>query len=240
MARVGRLVLWPKTEAELAAVIVHWLTELKWDVYQEVQLHRGSAVADIVAVQNRIVWVVETKRALTLDVLEQALGWYHYAHYISVGVPHGKHRAKSLWDNGLIRDIFQWKHVGALMAHQDGTVLETIHPHLNRRALAHKFRAAVTPEHKTFSAAGAAHSAHWSPFQATCQQVREYVEKHPGATLMETMNNVKHHYASTSTARSCLAKWGEKGIIKGVEFRMEGKAWKLYPKKVIDNGNSAR
>ena len=47
------------SEQDLAAIVVGWLTERGWDVYQEVAIM--GKVADIVAVRGPCVWIVECK-----------------------------------------------------------------------------------------------------------------------------------------------------------------------------------
>src|SRR5690606_4362918 len=44
-------------------------------------------IADIVAVKDNKVWVIETKLAFGSKVIEQAYFWHPYADYISIAVP---------------------------------------------------------------------------------------------------------------------------------------------------------
>ena len=81
-------------EADLAKVVVSWLNEQHWDVYQEVQIHGFGGVADIVAVQGPLVWVIECKTSLSLTVMEQASVWR--VHFRSVAVPTGvRHHSRT-------------------------------------------------------------------------------------------------------------------------------------------------
>ena len=73
---------WPATERELAAPVVEWLSAQHFEVYQEVELH--SRVADIVAVDGKRVWVIECKRTMSLDLLDQANRWRWLATWCSV------------------------------------------------------------------------------------------------------------------------------------------------------------
>ena len=62
-------------ETVLAEKVIAWLEDYGWDVYQEVQIFPAGEVCDIVAVQNRIVWAIETKTTFCLAVIAQAEKW---------------------------------------------------------------------------------------------------------------------------------------------------------------------
>ncbi|HBD94493.1 MAG TPA: hypothetical protein DC057_10030, partial [Spirochaetia bacterium] len=70
-------------ETEIAEIVIDWLEKQHWDVYQEVPVNSGFA--DIFAVRNGLVWVIETKTSLSFDVMEQA--FRREVHYRSVAVP---------------------------------------------------------------------------------------------------------------------------------------------------------
>jgi hypothetical protein len=50
-----------KTEAELAEAVVAWLCDMGWTVYKEVLIQKSGKIADIVAVKDSEVWIVESK-----------------------------------------------------------------------------------------------------------------------------------------------------------------------------------
>ncbi len=77
-------------ESDFAKIVIAWLAEQHWEIYQEVQPRNYGGIADIVAVQSALVWVIECKTSLTLSVMEQASGWR--VHYRSIAVPFGKRR----------------------------------------------------------------------------------------------------------------------------------------------------
>jgi hypothetical protein len=74
-------------ETEVAAAVVAWLEEAGWDVYQEVQVKRFGRIADIVAVMERRVWIIECKTSLSMAVIGQAYDWQESVHWVSVAVP---------------------------------------------------------------------------------------------------------------------------------------------------------
>jgi len=216
---------WPSSEAELAAVVVAWLRDLRWEVYQEVEAY--GHVADIVAVQGALLWVIETKTSLSLRVMEQAFMWRQRAHYASVAIPRAR-RASSYAMRCLNRDG-----IGALEVRApDGytpelsRVSEVGHAALNRRP-AGKLRDKLYEQQKTYAAAGS-QGARWTPFIGTCEELRRFVAEHPGATLKESIASIKTHYRTPSTARSSLARWIQAGVVQGVRCELEGKALRLY------------
>jgi len=44
-----------KSEVELAEIIIQYLKELGWEIYQEVQIASFGNTADIVAVKNNLI-----------------------------------------------------------------------------------------------------------------------------------------------------------------------------------------
>lgn len=62
------------TEADLAAKIVDRYKADSWDVYQEVSIS-GRGRADIVAVKDGVLHVIEAKKPISSDVLRQAEAW---------------------------------------------------------------------------------------------------------------------------------------------------------------------
>jgi len=50
--------------------------------------------------------------------------------------------------------------------------------------------------------------------------------------MKQAVDAISHHYASDSTARSSLATWIREGVIDEVEIRREGRALRLYPRRV--------
>lgn len=218
---------------QLAAAVVAWLENQRFEVYQEVQLRFGCNVADIVATRDGLLWVVETKTTLTLEVIAQAKAWKPYAHRTFIAVP--KARTFSA-GRALAYDVCRSQGIGALEVSEPHTydmdmgIRERVSAAINRRADAQAIRSLLTGEHKTFAKAGNADGKRWTPFKNTCKQVRDHVTANPGVTLKECVDAIDHHYASPTSARSSIAAWARAGILEGVHVAREGQALKLYPK----------
>lgn len=95
-------------ETELAQPVVEWLESQHWDVYQEVECPGGYA--DIVAVRDNYLWIIECKTSFSLKVVEQAMG--RRAHFRSIAIP--KTRG-SLSENGIEYDLLRIYQIGALV-----------------------------------------------------------------------------------------------------------------------------
>jgi len=219
-----------QSEEQLAAHVVAWLQEWHWDVYQEVAALTNDAVADIVAVQGPLLYVIECKRSLSLQVIAQAERWRCYANLVSVATPAGRERAQHGFAR---RHLFEplgigWLKVDGPISDSCDGIRERVTPRKHRRTIA-RLRDALRDEHRTFAKAGNARGSYWTPFQATCREVQAAVSKRPGITMKELVDSIRHHYASTASARNTLAKWIQQGIVEGVEARREGRALRLYP-----------
>jgi hypothetical protein len=221
---------WPESETELAAAIVAWLRQEQWEVYQEVQLSYGSSIADIIAVRDPVVWVIETKRSLTLEAINQAERWHYYAHLASVAVPKRKRDGRPLAGARVCRLLG----VGLLCVQppsrwQAAEVIEEQRSRFDRRSSVKRTRQALCEEHKTFAAAGNAECRRWSPWRATCEELRKSVERAPGMSLKEAIESIETHYHSQASARSSLSHWLQVGKIDGVRCERDGRYLRLYP-----------
>lgn len=225
--------LWD-SEEQFAATVVAWLRDQKWEVYQEVQPERDGSRADIVAVQNRILWVVETKLNYSLELLWQAKQWLGFAHYVSIAVPYGSARSRG---RDMTLTVCKALGVGLLTGRVYGygidggdvAIEERMAPHLERKISAHYLRDFLSDRHKDYAPAGNARSLYYTPFKRTCESVLAAVKKTPGITMKELIASIQTHYASEASARSCLAYWIEAGKVEGVRGEKDKGKWRLYP-----------
>jgi hypothetical protein len=231
---------WPKSETELGPPLVSWLEANGWRVYQEVQPHSYDSICDIVAVQGPLLWTIEMKRTLSLEVINQAWWWRQRSHFSSVAVPRPRNRYGHQHAR-LVDEILDWKGIGLLSiaepppayyakTYLGDRVREDKESVLNRKAKTDKLRAALCDEQRTYAPAGSC-GQRWTPFQSTCKALHEVVCREPGIVLKEAIGLVKHHYASSSSAVSSLTHWLDTGKVAGVELRREGRLLKLYPKE---------
>ena len=72
------------TEAELAAHVVRFMEDELYECYFEVEGPGGRA--DIIGASGPVRHVVEAKLNFNFAVVEQALAWRRYAHFVSVAV----------------------------------------------------------------------------------------------------------------------------------------------------------
>ena len=214
----------------MAALLVGWLSEQDWTVYQEVT-SRGGPRADIVATRGVVLWVIETKLGLSLAVLGQALHWLGRANMVSVATE-STPRGSAL---DAARRFLEVTGIGRLHV---GT--ESVHEYYPARLIRRSggdLRAALRDEHRTFAPAGNAAGSYWSPFQATCKALREKATREPGQTMREVIATIQHHYASPASARGALTRWIETGRVPGVEVRRDGKTLRVYP---VEQGRPQR
>lgn len=206
-----------ESEADLAEVIVRYLTHFGWDVYQEVELH---GTADIVAINDRVTWVIETKRTFGLHVLAQARQWTRAANRVSIGVPVVRRSDARNLGESVARNLG----IGVLQVSGPDIdqVCEVVRPTL-RRFKAKRLRAALCPEQKTFAKAGNAERKRWTPFKQTCDRLRREVARAGSLPLKDLIAQVDHHYASAMSARGSLKKLIEDGVVDGLELQREGR-----------------
>jgi len=200
-------------EKEIAQTVIAWLRNQKWTIYQEVQCYAYGPIADIVAVQNKIIWVIETKTSLTFKLIEQAQRWKMNAHYVSVAVPSARSDSGRLF----AEHILKWQGIG-LFTVAGNDVGERIAPKINRNAYRSQLINKLKPQHLYWASAGNAKSQRWTPFAETCLNILRTVKRHPGLTAKELIDGTKTHYSTPATARACIIRWARAGIIRGVRI----------------------
>jgi len=228
-------------EIDVAAPVVFWLQSGGWDVYQEVDIRRGRA--DIVAVKDGTVWIVEVKAVLNLEILGQVSEWKGWAHRVSFAVPCGTRR--SGWatrGRGLnhrqarvVRAVHEMYGVGCLLVDMKGRALDPsmrVHEemaatHEAKPALAGVTTRSLMSEQKTFAKAGSS-GTYWTPFKRTCEDLRKYVWDHTGCGISEAVEHIETHYSSKSSAKTNLLTMVQTGVVPGVRAELVGRKYRLY------------
>ena len=219
-----------KSELDLAANVVAWLQEQRWEIYQEVDLKHGG-IADIVAVMGRRIWIIECKTSFSFSVMSQAYRWRRHAHWCSIAIPAPKQRySEREFRDRICRDY------GIGIIH-DGKydVSEAIPAALNRKIHPDDILKQLSEEHKTYALAGNSNGRRWTPFQNTCRSILNYVSNHPGCNLKTLISSIETHYSSPARARACIAHWVMKGCIRGLRAERDGKHSRFY----LDSANRA-
>lgn len=222
----------PVSEQKLGEIVVAYLEALGADVYQEVEVADG--VADIVARVGAELWIVEVKTSLSLALITQALDRRRLAHKVFVAAPYTRAR-------GIVADMLQELGIGLLdvAPAREGVMVcgfDIGQPAVriivdsrrwNRRPV--ELAAALRPEHKTHAKAGAIGAGgRWTPFRDTCEQLARVVASKPGIPLKDAIGEIRHHYRSTSSARTSLAHWVQRGKVPGVRLE-PGHPPRLHP-----------
>lgn len=206
--------------------MVEWLNFNNWDVYQEVAI--GSSVADIVAVQGNIVWIIECKLSLSLELIGQAIEWIriHKAHFISISIPKRRYETKGRY---AAYDILKNYGIGMIEVPKLAEIRrQSVEPRFYRKAAAKEVKDSLCDQQKYFALAGS-QSGYWTPFKKTCQVISRIVNRNPGITLKDLIDKSVHHYSTDKTARACISKYVRDGIIKGIRCEKDGKFLKFYP-----------
>lgn len=215
-------------ETEVAEIIIAWLRELHWVIYQEVQYSRQGGIADIVAVRDGKIWVIETKTAYTMDVLQQASRWH--AHYRSVGVPKAEETHSRDY-----RVAEHYYRVGVLeVDHYRKSVEEVINPPVitNHHKWAKDMIADLTDLHKSYSKAGSQGSQHLTPYKMTMMEVRQFIEKHPGCGIKEIYESLGDmHYSNRSSFKGSVTKCLSSFEQVWCRIDSSGKSFRFYVKE---------
>lgn len=197
-------------ETDLYEPVKNWLEEKGWEVFAEVSGWEG--VADIVAKQPPTYCVVEMKTSLSHDVIDQAIRWVGYAHYIYIAIPERKTSVPRY-----LKKLFSEKGIGLLEVFQDQWSqkydVKVQIPSKFKRAYLLKNRTwRLREEHKEFVPAGSSGGAHWTPYKGTMKDVKEFLKrelmlcKYKGTdgwvSIDEILNYCETHYSNPKPSLS--------------------------------------
>lgn len=215
-------------ESEIGAILLPWLESEGWEVFPEVEIYKTSPIADLVCRRGKIIWVIELKKSLTLDLLAQASYWERHANYVSVAVPALKRKKErtTQFAERVLRDYG----IGLIKIQQQGrdfSIYEHIRPKFVRKVFPGCFKI-LNEGHQKMGVAGTSSSERWTPFKETVQNVKAFLKKNPGATYKEVMSGIKHHWHTSTTGRQCLVKYLRTGVIKGIRVDDSTHKHRLY------------
>ncbi|MGE5703526.1 MAG: hypothetical protein ACM32O_13430 [Clostridia bacterium] len=224
-------------ETDLYEPIKQWMEERGFTAYPEVECRSGGGRADIVVTSGAVTGVVEMKRTLSLELLDQALRWRGYANLIWIAIPHKQKKYKQVVTI-LLRDYG----IGLLAISKTGRVWCIQNPRFSRRIVAH-LREALS-EHHLNSGLKGGHSGggYITPYRITMNSIRHYLMRAGGwRSIRDILDHCETHYASP---RASLAKalqefeasWCEKTKEQGkLLFR-----YREQPTNASSNGVPAR
>jgi len=225
------------SETEVAAPIVTYLQEHHWEVFQEVRFGGpGEPVADIVGrLQSpsglTLIWVIEAKTSLNIDLLSQAVAWIRHANFVSIVTPNVRQSYRA---RDLIEWILSYHGIGRFTYGQYGSTHEAIPTSLHRlpKKTIQRWDKYLAVARKGTAPAGSAHGGYGTPFKETCRHLLHYVTYHPGCGLKEAIEAIPHHYSRHSTAVSSIRHWLYAHKIPGVKIEFEKGKIRLFPAAV--------
>ncbi len=211
------------SEAALASAVSNWMRADGWRTYHEVPCASGRI--DILAVRRGLIWAVETKLRLSIDVINQALdrrdGFQAAVHGSLVAVP----KSKSI--RGPLR-ICQRLGVGVIVADKgfDGPMVEIESwPEFHRRANTREMLGRLAPEQED-QTPGRAGGRYWTPFKEAARDLIYALADAPGnrVAVAELAAHAAVERYKGARAAPQLRRWlvdtVERGLLPGV--RMEG------------------
>lgn len=164
------------SEVELAQTVSAWLRRDGWRTWHEVPMSGGRA--DIVAARHGLVWAVETKLRLGLDVIDQALdrrdGFRACVHGAVVAVP---------WTRSAVAGIRVCRklNLGVITVRDGGCQIE-VWPAFHRRANVRALLATLTPEYEN-QTPGRSGGDYWTPFKVAARELIYALAAAPGRRM---------------------------------------------------------
>jgi len=217
-------------ETDLAKHVVKYLRQNGWTVYQEVVMGYGGNRADIVAVKDNVVWVIEAKVNFGFAVLAQAERWLAWTNCVSVAVPRVSYSEGRTLGRRIAKDLgIGVIDVDTLLAQESmNCVQERVEPQ-HRLGYTEKLLKCCTAAHEDFCPAGTPKGGYVTCYKLYCEMVLEYLKKEPGQTPKQIVAAIGHgHYCSDISAQVAIAQRAQWGQIAGVRADKSTRPMKLY------------
>jgi hypothetical protein len=221
---------WPASEKDLCAVVVSHFQARGWTVFQEVAMGGGAGGLDILCRRGPVLYAIECKRVFSDHLIEQALHWRRYAHYVSVASnarpSFFKERVCEKFGLGVLHVDSQQTHRGVYES-----VFDSRRPEFRRR-VAPGLRDHLDRFHiEGLCEAGTAAGSRATPFRSTVEKLLALVAEQGqrGIGLYEAVDRIDHHWSKPRTAYQSVRGYIEKGVIKGLRLQGSGKDARLYP-----------
>ncbi|MCC7572216.1 MAG: hypothetical protein KO464_02365 [Candidatus Methanofastidiosum sp.] len=217
-------------ETDLAAPITEHLEACGWDVYKEVPC--GSGVADILAVKDNKIWVVELKRCLSLQLLDQAIDRHFKTHYVSIAVPMPK-TSKPAITSIAVNTVLNSYGIGVFMVKTGRSqVIEVRKPDLFRDVrdkTIKKLLASLHPKMKK-NIAGSTAGNRWTPWKEWRTNVQRIVKANPGISPKEMVARLPTlaPYRKSKNAMDAAVYYARNGLLGDVVVRKVKGRLKLY------------
>jgi len=197
------------SEAELAKHFIEYFSE-GYEIFQEVPAY---GVIDFVAKQGAINIAVEVKKNLNFQVIEQAFFNRSYCTYSYIAVPavkshHFGHKICQEYGIG----VLEYRERGFM---ENRNVFEVVKPKITRPTRLFKLK---LEDYMKQSVAGSQNNR-VTAFGNTVNEMVKYIQRHPGCTLKNCLENIDFHWSSISAAKSSVRKWISNGVIN--EFKIE-------------------
>lgn len=190
------------SEVEIGEIVTGWLSSRGWEVYQEVQLQACGKVADIIAVKNKEVWIVELKTTFTMRLIEQAYDWKTLANYISIAVPCSDSRS---YFPGVVATEFNISVIEVSengVYHRGKKIPLLAKPKIiESQVLNH-----LSEIHKTYNKAGS-QNGHLTPYSYMMDLIKEYLIENPFSSTKEIVEALGiFHYAHEKSAKGNISR----------------------------------
>ncbi|OGC95334.1 MAG: hypothetical protein A2W25_05305 [candidate division Zixibacteria bacterium RBG_16_53_22] len=210
-------------ETELAEFVIDWLSTQNWNIYQEVEFNHHGGIADICAERHGILWIIETKMAMSIEVLRQASKWP--VHFRSIAIPKAINSYKR--DYFVARDYYR---VGVIEVSKDD-IYEAGKPplYLRHDKTAKRLLLQLTELHKTFAKAGSKGNGHLTPYKMTMMDIASTLRRHPGCTVDDLFKiHGPMHYANKSSFKGNILKCLEDFEKDWCRIDKTSKPYRLY------------
>ncbi len=220
------------TEADIAKKAIAWLESQGWECYQEVPVASGRA--DIVAVRMSLVWIVETKIALTPELVMQCRERMR-ERVSGVMACFPASRRKFHQSHPLV-DWNRWHGIGSMTVEPDANIATVINWPVLRRIPTELFLRELHPEMKTQSVAGTS-GQYWTPFKNLVKQLQDNLRH--GWTLREAAENLTclNEYQQRRISAQCraLTDYLDRKLIPG--WRLDRSSGKCVIAKIEEASN---
>jgi len=212
-------------ETDLGKTIIEWLEKNRpdWKIYQELS-PRGGKVADIVCVLKDLIWIIELKTTLSLNVIRQAYKWD--VDFRTIAFPRVESDSASnnhqFWIGYLGKEMnissMTVSKSGHVQTHYLGEYSSIFVKHSVRYDLNNTQSHWISTKKRLFDlintglvdnygVAGTRGGGYWTRYKQSMLEIKEYLAKNPkssGKQIIDALGSL--HYAHERSALQCICR----------------------------------
>jgi len=219
-------------ESTIGKYLQIWLENQDWEVYPEAQTKIRGPRSDIIATKRGLLWAIEIKVNISLQLLEQAVRWIEKgAVEVSICVPYiaRKKAGRRNWHSRVVDEMLRHYGIGLIFAMPDNSFMQAMPPKLLRFNYARSeiIKTQLDVRMKKYTPGSTSKMGYSTPRARISEDCIAYINKNPGCTLPELVKVVATPFTRNIKKKKYILQILEK--MTNIRIKADRLKYQFYP-----------